>query len=167
MVILLFQSPDVFFLYFHESEEFVAVNRSDSRHHPHHHLPPHLPPPHHHYCHICKIFSDWFPVGWRGSGTQSLIWATPPCKRNLFPALRLYLSLARISCCLGVLMSGWMMNELMRQNPPSKRNSFPALRSRFLDVWMSMMSWCLDEWWMKWWDKTPPSKRNSYPALRS
>ena len=28
-MILFFQSPDVFFLYFHESEEFVAVNRFD------------------------------------------------------------------------------------------------------------------------------------------
>ena len=26
-MITLFQSPDVFFLYFHESEEFVAINR--------------------------------------------------------------------------------------------------------------------------------------------
>ena len=29
IIVAIFQSPDVFFLYFHESEEFVAVNRSD------------------------------------------------------------------------------------------------------------------------------------------
>ena len=160
-MILLFQSPDVFFLYFHESEEFVAVNRSDSHHHSHHHHPHHLPhhlPPHHHhlprhshhYCHIWKIFSDWFPVGWRVSGTQFLIWETPPSKRNSYPARRSRFLDVLMSRWIAVWKDGWIDETIkwMKRWVPALSEeliSSPEVAAKlclFCRPWNMRMGWC-------------------------